>query len=90
GRMDQEQARLIERMSLDAASASIALRLTGDASLAKVVSDFAEANSAFTAESMHLGPSNPVLVNLDKRRLAAVDALKRMMEKVNLGSTDQS
>ncbi len=90
GRMEQEQARLIERMGLDAASASIALRLAGDASLAKVVTDYADANSAYTAESMHLGPDNPVLINLDKRRLAAVEALRRMMEKLNLGSPDQA
>jgi len=85
-KMDQEQVRLISRMGLDATTAGIALRVAGDASLAKVVSDFADANSAYTAESMHLGPNNPTLINLDKRRLAAVDALKRLMEQMNMGS----
>lgn len=90
GKMDQEQTRLIERMGLDAASASIALRLAGDASLSKVVTDFADANSAYTAESMHLGPSNSVLINLDKRRLAAVDALKHMIERLSPGSAEET
>ena len=86
GRMEQEQTRLIKRMGLDATSAGLALRMAGDASLAKVVTDFADANSAYTAESMHLGPNNPTLINLDKRRLAAVDALKHLMEHMNIGS----
>lgn len=86
GKMEREQARLVERMGLDPAYAGVALRLAGDASLAKVVSDFADANAAYTGESGHLGPNNPVLINFDKRRIAALESLKRLMAKLNVGT----
>ena len=89
GRMEQELSRLVERMGLDPAYASVALRLAGDAAMSKVVSDFADANALYTAESQHLGPNNPVLIGYDKRRIAAIETLKRLMAKLNI-ATDLS
>ena len=89
GKMEQEQSRLVERMGLDPTYAGVALRLAGDAAMSKVVTDFADANASFTAESQHLGPNNPVLINYDKRRTAALETLKQLMGKLGI-ATDLS
>lgn len=86
GKVREEQARLIEQMGIGSANASLALRMAGDSALVKIVSDYAEANSLYEAETQRLGPENPVLINANKKRSAALAQLTRRMADLGLGS----
>ena len=77
-KLDEEQQRLIARIGIDPAYASVALKIAGDPALAKVVTEYADTNGLYMAESQRLGPSNPVMINLDKRRHAALKALRAL------------
>jgi len=83
GRVREEQARLIERMGIGSANASLALLMAGDTALAKIVTDYADANSLYEAETQRLGPMHPTLINADKKRGAALAQLTQRM--VQLG-----
>lgn len=90
GRVREEQARLIERMGIGSANASLALRMAGDPALAKIVMDYADANSLYEAETQRLGPENPTLINADKKRGAALAQLTRRMADLGLGVNVES
>ena len=83
----EEQAQLIDRMGIGSANASLALRMAGDASLAKIVTDYADANSLYQAETRRLGAENPVLINAEKRRSSALGQLARRMSDLGLGNS---
>jgi uncharacterized protein involved in exopolysaccharide biosynthesis len=85
-KQQQEQARLIERIGIGAGNASIALRLAANPALVKVINDYADATAAHTAEVRRLGPENPVLINIEKRRAAAREQLRSMMAQLNIGT----
>jgi uncharacterized protein involved in exopolysaccharide biosynthesis len=89
-KQQQEQARLIERLGIGAANASIALRLAANPALIKVISDYGDATAAHTAEVRRLGAANPVLINIEKRRAAAREQLRSMMAQFNIGSEVES
>ena len=86
GRLKEEQAKLIERIGIDSAGASIALRLAGDPAMVKIVTEYAEANGLYEVEAKHLGPQNPVLINLDKRRTAMREQLRHFVAKLQIGT----
>ena len=84
-KIEEEQTRLIQRIGIDPAYASIALKIAGDPALAKVVSEYADTNGLYMAESQRLGPQNPVMINLDKRRHAAREALRALTPELKDG-----
>jgi capsule polysaccharide export protein KpsE/RkpR len=86
GRLEQEQVRLVSRVGVDSANATIALRMAADPALAKVISDYADASAMYTAENQRLGPGNPVLINIEKRRDAAREQLRALTARLGLGS----
>ncbi|MEQ1695892.1 MAG: hypothetical protein ABL901_08630 [Hyphomicrobiaceae bacterium] len=85
GKLREEQAKLIARIGIDSANAGLALRLAGDPALIKMVTDFADANSQYEAETKRLGPENPVLINFDKRRQASLEQLVKRMDELGIG-----
>jgi len=86
GRLQQEQVRLVERLGVDSAGAGVALRMAGDPALAKIVSDYADAFALHTVESNRLGPANPVMIAIDKRRDATRDELRRLLARLGVES----
>jgi uncharacterized protein involved in exopolysaccharide biosynthesis len=90
GKVQEEQAGLVSRIGMDPTNASVALRLASDPALARVVSEFAEANGVYTAQTHQLGPNNPVMINLDKKRSAARENLQRLVAKHDLGDETKS
>lgn len=89
GRVKQEQASLIERVGITPAQASLALRMAADPALVKIVTEYADANGLYQADTKRLGPSNPYLINTDKRRSAALEQLRFMIAKFDLGSDSE-
>ena len=86
GKLREEQARLIARVGIDSANAGLALRLAGDPSLIKMVTDYADANSQYEAETKRLGSENPILINIDKRRQAGLEQLVKRMEELGIAN----
>lgn len=84
GKLREEQAKLIARIGIDSANAGLALRLAGDPALIRMVTDFAEANSQYEAETKRLGSENPVLINIDKRRQAGLEQLIKRMDELGI------
>jgi uncharacterized protein involved in exopolysaccharide biosynthesis len=85
GKLEEEQRHLVERIGIDPANASIALKIAGDPALAKVVTEFADTNGLYLAESQRLGPKNPVMINLNKRRHAARETLRALTPELQDG-----
>ncbi len=90
GKLREEQAKLISRVGIDSASAGIALRLAGDPALIKMVTDYADANGQYEAETKRLGSENPVLINIDKRRQAVLEQLVRRMDELGIAKQSAS
>lgn len=86
GRLREEQSKLISRMGIDSANAGLALRVAGDPSLIKMVTDFADANSLYESEIKRLGSENPVLINIDKRRQAGHQQLLKRMDDLGIAT----
>jgi uncharacterized protein involved in exopolysaccharide biosynthesis len=88
-KLQEEQATLTERIGIDSGIASIALRLAGDPALAKIVADYADANAQYEAEVKRLGPNNPTLINIEKRRAGATEQLKALTDRLEIGTEAQ-
>ncbi len=86
GRLEQEPVRFADRLGVDSAGASIALRMAGDAALSKVVSDYADASALHTIESNRLGPANPVMITIGKKLDATRNELRRLLARLGVGS----
>lgn len=84
GKLREEQAKLTSRIGIDSAHAGLALRLAGDPALTKLVTDYADANSQYESETKRLGPANPVLINIDKRRQAGLEQLVKRMDELGI------
>lgn len=88
GKLREEQSKLSNQLGVDAANASAALRMAGDPAMSKIVADYAEANGLYEAEVKRLGPGNPTLINIEKRRNAASEQLTRLVGAGENGARD--
>jgi uncharacterized protein involved in exopolysaccharide biosynthesis len=86
GRLYQEQAQLIARVGIDSTYASLALRMAADPAVVKLVGEYADSNGSYEIESKRLGPANPNLIQIQKRRNASRDQLRKLVSKLDLGS----
>jgi uncharacterized protein involved in exopolysaccharide biosynthesis len=80
-RIDAEQTTLMERVGLTPTVAITALQLAGDPLFFKAVGEYAEANTAVSAQANWIGPNNPIFRRDVARRDAALTALKRIAQK---------
>jgi hypothetical protein len=72
-RMEKEQSVLISRVGVAPETAAVALKLVADPTLAKWLMEFADANAPLKAESLRLGPANPIILQMQRR----VDSITR-------------
>ena len=86
GKLQEEQAKLVSRMGIDSAYASLALRMAADPAMVKLVNEYADANGLYEIETKRLGPNNPTLIQIDKRRLAARDQLRKFVSQLELST----
>ncbi len=89
GRLRQEQAQLVDRIGINPSQASLALRMAADPALVKIVTEYSDANGLYEAETRRLGPENPYLINIEKRRSAAREQLLQLVSKLELGSSSE-
>lgn len=74
-RLEREQSTLAQRLGVEPALAAVALATMADPTLAKAISDYADATAALGAELRRLGPENPQLLLLQKRQASAAALL---------------
>lgn len=74
-RTAHEQALLIAKLGIEPQSARLALEMSGNAAFARLATELADANAVWRAEQHRLGPANPVLVNMQKRRTGVLQQL---------------
>jgi uncharacterized protein involved in exopolysaccharide biosynthesis len=83
-RMSREQDVLAQRLGMTAKTAALGLRITADPSNGKVLSDFADARAKYDIERRRLGPSNPVLIQLQQAFDVASGELRRVAQASGL------
>ena len=66
-RIDAEQTTLMERVGLTPTVAITALQLAGDPLFFKAVGEYAEANTAVSAQANWIGPNNPIFRREDRK-----------------------
>lgn len=85
-KLADEQARLADRLSINAVAAGQALKLASDPALLKALSEYMDATTAFAVDNEHFGPQHPQLMATSNRRDAAHARIAKMMETLHPGA----
>lgn len=83
-RLESEQAILKERVGVTIEQAAVALQLTADPALARLVSEYAETTAQLNVEKLRFGPAHPTLMLLRSKWTGLVSQINAALKRAKV------